>query len=282
MAETAFQKQYRQEFIAGFEQNQSLLRDCCTTEAVMKGNEAEFLVADSGGATAVTRGVNGMIPARGDDLTQTTTTLVEWHDLVRKTRFNVFASQGDQRAIMQRTTMGVINRKIDSDILTELDTTTVTTGSATTMDLSLALKAKTLLGNAEVPFDGQIHAVISPAAEAYLLQVAEFGNADYVTKRPLDSGESAWSDSPGYYRWLGINWIVHPKVPGVGTSSEKCFMFHRSAVGHAMNMDGMNMVVGYEEEQDYSYARCSIFMGTEILQTAGVVEILHDGSALSA
>lgn len=48
MAETAFQRQYRQEMIAGFEVNQSLLRDTVTTEAVIKGNEAEFLVAASG------------------------------------------------------------------------------------------------------------------------------------------------------------------------------------------------------------------------------------------
>ncbi len=83
MANTAFQIQYRQEFIAGFEQRQSLLRDTVTTESVIKGNQATFLIADSGDATAVTRGVDGLIPSRHDDLTQTTATLVEWHDLVK-------------------------------------------------------------------------------------------------------------------------------------------------------------------------------------------------------
>ena len=48
MSDTAYQTQYRQEFIAGFEQRQSLLRDTVTTEAVIKGNTAVFLVADSG------------------------------------------------------------------------------------------------------------------------------------------------------------------------------------------------------------------------------------------
>ena len=38
MSDTAFQIQYRQEFIASFEQHQSLLRDTVTTEAVIKGN----------------------------------------------------------------------------------------------------------------------------------------------------------------------------------------------------------------------------------------------------
>ena len=118
MADTAYQIQYRQEFIAGFEQRQSLVRNTVTTEAVIKGNQATFLVADSGDATAVTRGVNGLIPARADNLNQYTATLQEWHDLVRRTNFNIFASQGDGRRIMQDTTMAVLNRKIDSDIIT--------------------------------------------------------------------------------------------------------------------------------------------------------------------
>src|SRR3546814_10132023 len=90
MADTAFQTQYRDEFIAGFEDMKSRLSSTVVTEAVIKGNTATFLVADSGSATAVTRGVNGLIPARADDLTQASATLAEWHDLVRKTNFKVF------------------------------------------------------------------------------------------------------------------------------------------------------------------------------------------------
>jgi len=76
MAETAFQTQYRDEFIAGFEARQSLVRDYVTTEAGIKGNTATFLVADSGSATAVTRGVNGLIPARAENADQVRATLV--------------------------------------------------------------------------------------------------------------------------------------------------------------------------------------------------------------
>jgi len=49
---TAAQIQYRDEFIAGFEQGQSLLMDACVNEAQIKGNQAVFLVADSGNAEA--------------------------------------------------------------------------------------------------------------------------------------------------------------------------------------------------------------------------------------
>lgn len=282
MSETAFQKQFRTEMIAGFEQNQSLVRDTVTTETIIKGNEAEFLIADSGGATAVTRGVNGMIPARGDNNVQTTVALTEWHDLVKKTRFNIFASQGDQRSLMQRTTMSVINRKVDQDIITELNTATVNTGSAVVASLNLALKAKTILQNADVPWDNGICALITPAFEAYLMTIAAYTSADYVDLKKLDNSGSGWNDKPQAKRWLDINWIVHPNLPGKSTNAEKCFMYHRSAIGHAADSGGMDTAVGYEDEQDYSYARCSVYMGTQILQNSGVVVMNHDGSAFNA
>jgi hypothetical protein len=72
VADTAFQVQYRKEAVMGFEQGVSYLRHSVLTEAEYKGNQATFLVADSGGATPNTRGVNGLIPARADDLNQYT------------------------------------------------------------------------------------------------------------------------------------------------------------------------------------------------------------------
>lgn len=275
MADTAFQTQYRTEFIAGFEQRQSLVRSTVTTEAQIKGNQAVFLVADSGSATAVTRGVNGLIPARADNLNQYTATLAEWHDLVRRTSFNIFASQGDGRAIMQQTTQAVLNRKIDQDIITELSTGTNDTGAAQTGSLALAMYAKTILGNNEVPMDGNISALITPAFEAYLMQTKEFASADYVNNKPFESNLTM-------FRWAGVNWIVHPNLSGKGTSAEKCFMYHKDAIGHAADLAGLSTAVGFDEEQDYSFARATGYFGSKLLQNRGVVVINHDGSAYAA
>jgi len=288
MAETAYKIQYRDEFIAGFEQNQSLLRSHVTTESMMSGNQATFLVADSDNAEPVTRGVNGLIQARGDNLTQPIATLVEWHDLVRKTKFNIFASQGNQRAIMQKTSMGVINRKMDQDVITELSTATLYAGTtAVTASLNLAMRAKTILGNGEVPWDSNICALVTPAFEAYLMGVTEFSNSRYVGKMPMDGADLAWRDRPTEFYWLGMMWCVHPRLPGsagVGAAGtdERCFFFHKNAIGHAYNSDGLEAVVGYDEEQNYSYARTSIFMGSKLLQNSGVVQVRHDGSAFNA
>jgi hypothetical protein len=282
MADTAFQTQYRDEFIAGFEQNQSLLRDVVTTDSVIKGNTAVFLVADSGGAEAQTRGINGEIPARADNLTQNSCVLQEWHDLVRKTGFNIFASQGDQRAIMQKTTMGVVNRKIDSLITTELNTGSVTIGSSSTIpDVALFQNARVKLSNAGVPWDSNVTLVCQPSFLSYLEEAPEFANADYVEVKPYSGGDQnpSWRDKPMAYRWRNCLIIEHPNLPGKGSSSEISFLFHKSAIGHAIDTAGLDTTVGYDEEQAYSFCRCSVNMGAKLLQNAGVVVVTADGSA---
>lgn len=253
-----------------------MLRKTCITEGQIKGNAIVFDVVGSGSATAVTRGVNGLIPSRADDQTQNTCTLTEWHDLVRKTNFNVFASQGDQRAAMQRTSMGVINRKIDDQIITELATATQDiSSSAVTMGLNRVMHALAILGNNNVPIDSNLYGLLTPAAWAYLMQVKEFSSAEYVNNKTMP-------DAPVQFRWAGVNWMVHSGLPSVGTSSAKCFVYHRNAIGHGMNVAGLQSPVGYDEEQDYSWARCSAYMGAKLLQNAGVVVIPHDDSGFAA
>lgn len=280
MSDTAFQTQYRQEFIQAFEQHQSLLRETVTTEAVIKGNQAVFLVAGSGDSEAVTRGVDGRIPARADDNTQNTATLREWHDLVRKTGFNVFASQGNQRSIMQMTTMAVLNRKIDDLIITQLNTGTVTIGSAATLpSVSLFQNGRVKLSNASVPWDSNITLLCQPAFLAYLEQAPEFTNAEYINLRPYAGEDPSWKDRPMAYRWRNSLIVEHPNLPGKGTSSEKNFLYHKSAIGHAADTAGMQSPVGYDDEQDYSWARCTCYMGSVVLQNTGIVVITADGSA---
>lgn len=285
MAENAPITQYRDELVAEFEEKKSWLASCTVGEAVIKGNQAVFLVAGSGGATAVSRGLNGLIPARADSNTQNTISLTEFHDLVRKTSFNVFESQSDQRRLMQETTRMVLNRRIDQTIVDALDTATNTLGAAATISLAKIAQAKVTLGENEVPTEEEdnMFAVCTPAVEGYLMQTTEFTNADYVEMKYLDGPTRRMR------RWAGFNWIFHPNLTGVGTASEKCYFFHRNAIGSiydsrpsvkkgGMNMEGLDVQIGYEGEQDYSWARASTFIGAGLLQQSGIVQFLHNAS----
>lgn len=238
-------------------------------------------MAGSGAATAVTRGLNGRIPSRADNNSQNTCTLQEWHDLVRKTGFNVFASQGNQRAIMQMTTMAVINRQIDSLIITQLNTGTVSIGSSTTIpNVSLFQNGRVKLSNAAVPWDSNITLLCQPSFLAYLEQATEFANAQYVDVRPYAGQDNgSWKDKPMAYKWRNCLIVEHPNLPGKGTSSEKSFLYHKTAIGMAIDTGGIQSPVGYFEEQDYSWARASAYMGSLLLQNTGVVVLTADGSA---
>jgi hypothetical protein len=267
---------YRQEMIAGFEKRQSLSRRTTTTAADINGNQAVFLVADSGGASAVTRGVNGDLPTRPDNMNQYSATLQEWHDVPERTRFNIYASQGDGRKLMQQTCMSVINRKIDQDIHTALGAATQTWGAASAATLILVTIAKTKLANAFADMDAPVFALITPAFHGYLMGLKEFTSADYVSQPGFDG-----MPKDKAFSWFGVNWIVDPGLPGVGTASATCFMYSKNAIGHACDTENLATAVGYDSKNDKSWARCSTFMGSKLLQDSGVIKMPHNDSALS-
>ena len=198
-------------------------------------------------------------------------------DLVRKTRFNIFQSQGDQRRLMQETTRKVLNRRIDADIIAQLDTASNNLGTTTTFSLAVAAKALTTLGENEVPVEEEdkLWAIATPAVRGYIMQMPEATKIDYVEMKMLSGAAKR------VMRWAGFNWIFHPNLTGVGTSSEKCYFLHRDAMGSAFDSgEGLNTAIGYDDEQDYSYARASSFTGAKLLQQNGIVQFLHDASAI--
>lgn len=275
--DTAFQIQYRQEYVAAFEQKQTKFRSAVVSDAVIQGQQAVFLVAGTGSATAVTRGVNGLIPTRADALTQNTATLQEWHDKPRRTGFNIFASQGDGRRILQEGSIKVINRRIDDTLIGLLAAGTNNTGTAATASLALFAKAQAKLARNDVDVDEEdnMFCAITPAANNYLLQVKEFANAQYVDVKPLTMPSNAGTGVM-MRRWMGCNFFVSNRLTGVGTSSASCLMWHRSAIGYAVNSGEMQVDADHNREEDYYWARSSLFMGGVLMQNGGVMVINHD------
>jgi hypothetical protein len=270
--------QYRQAFIDQFEVRSSVLKNVGTVKEAMKnGNTVTFLVAGSGTDAAVTRGVNGLIPYGNPTNTQVSTTLVERHAPYELTGFNIFASQGDQKAIMRQASMSVINREIDLTVLAELANATVDTGSAVTANAELVLKARTALGNSGIPTQEEenMFAVVSDSFMAYLMQDDSFANAQYVDVKP------AVGPTVKMKRWMGVNWYVSPLVTGVGTSNELCYMWHKNALGYAVNVGEESIAIGYDDKQDVSWSRATIYHAAKILQNSGIVQMKHDGSAFA-
>jgi hypothetical protein len=225
MAIEAAQVQYRQAFVDQFEGKASVFRVATTKETVTKGNQATFLVAGSGTDTAVSRGTNGQIPYGNPTNTQKTATLVEKHAPYELTGFNIFASQGDQKAIMRQASMNVINRDIDLTCLAELANATIDTGAYATASMNMVEKAKGYLANNDIPVEEEdnMFAIVSGGFMAYLRQATEFSSHDYVDVKPLVG------PTRKMLRWNGVNWMQSARITGVGTSTELCYLWHRGA-----------------------------------------------------
>lgn len=270
--------QYRRETIAGFEASKSPLAALATTkESMASGLTVTFLVASSGGATAVTRGQNGLIPFGQPSNTQITATLVEKHAPFELTGFDIFASQGNQRDIMRKASYDVINRDITDTIITELNNATQDFGTGT-LSLATVAGALAILGNNDVPTEetDNMFGLLSPAAYAYLLQNEKFTSTDYVDMKPLVG------PARKMLRWAGVNWIVSSRVSGKATNSERLYIWHKNALGYAVNMGEEKIYAGFDEKQGVSWSRAEVYHAAKILQNSGIVKITHDGSAYVA
>jgi hypothetical protein len=265
------QVQYRQEYVNSFERRQSYLRDHVTTEAVIKGDSAKFLVVGTA-AGMTTRGANGLIPSANRTDTQPTVTLRERHYLAQETSFDIFTGQSDRRRIMQEQGMVSANQEMDDQILTSLATASNTSSQSGALTFAKVVKSLAELWEGNVPNDGQLCCLWTPMAWAALLGMAEFSNSDYIDGRPLANG-------PEMRRWLNATHIMHTALPGIGTNSATCYIFHKTAVGHAIAKDQIMTNIGYNGEHDYSWARHSIFHGSTLLLDAGVLKYTHDDTA---
>lgn len=273
MAVSAHISAYRQEYIPIFERGESLLRSACTTEVNVTGRDVVFLTAGSGSATASTRGSNGLITPRSNANTLNTATLVELNDLVEGTKFTWDLSQGNQRMIAAKTSSDTIHRAVDDQIITVLDTASIN-DSAGVMTNAKVQTAIATLGNANVKTEEEdnMFGLITPSAWHYLMQIPEFTRSDYVEVKTFVGPVKR------YRRWGGVNWIKHSGLTGLGSASEKCYIFHRNAIGHAMRSADLDIDAGYDGRQAMYWARSSAWAQAKLLQNSGVVQLLHDGS----
>lgn len=270
---TVMQTLYSKEFVTAYEQKQSWLRGTVQTEGDVKGDTFIFII-EGQADEAVARGANGNIPYAGDGQSSESCTLAEYHHLARKNNFNIFSSSVPQKLSMQRRGVISINKKTDNLILTQLATTTYDTNSGVAAAASLALmsEAVAILDANFVPRDGERYGLLTPMAFQQMMKVQQFSSGDYVPDKPF-MNITQWR------QWNSVKWAMHPGLTNVGTSSASCFVYHKFACGHALNMGNMQTKIGVNDEHDYSWARTSAYQGSKALQVGGIVRMLHNDTA---
>ncbi len=273
MAYQITREQYRDEWVVAFQRGETVLRQMTTPEMVIQGNQAVFPIQGaSNGATS--RGVNGLIPSDNPTDSQVTIPLEERHRKETQTGFNIFTAHGNLREAMQNRGALALAREVDDKIINDaLDsaTTQFNGGTAITISYGSVQQIMADLMENNVYAVDQICFVWTPMAWARLLTFAEWTSSDYIQDQFLLGGAT---QQPRM--WNGAMHMVHTGLPNIGLATAKCYAFAKSAVGYCMNTGGIDVAIGYDDEDDYSYARHTIFHGADLLQQSGIIEIVHD------
>lgn len=276
MAVSADGIMYSDMYINGYERGETLTRKTVTTEAIKNAGSYKFLIGDTNGASATTRGTDSRLTARSLNNTQVSITLNNWYDLQTATDFNIFTNQAAPSVVGKMTmdSYTVLNRKVDDQIITALGTATDqlnTSATASNDALGLLMDGLRNLGENDVPTDdGNVYAMVTHAFIRSLQKTAEFSNMDYV---PMHTYVDGVGSLKRMYMWNGINIFTQNGITGAGGTTETCLLYHKTAIGHVIDKEEFNVEVDYNKEHKYSFVSAATFCGAGLLQDAGVMKM---------
>lgn len=275
--DTAFIKQFEQEVHEAFQRMSSKLRETVRLKTGVNGTSTTFQVVGKGSATTKAR--HGVITPMNASHTAVECTLEDfyagdWVDKLDELKINI-----DERMVIANAGAYALGRKIDEQIFTQLDATTQTIVSWVVTSEAAVRNSLINMVNAananDVPDDGERYCALSPKAWAFASTVDEWSSSDYVapTDRPF-AGRFQMKD------WMGVKWMMHSGVPGVGTATSKNFLWHRTAVGYGEGM-GVTSDITWHGDRAAHFVNNMMSGGACLIEDAGVIEgNVNDTTAL--
>lgn len=277
--ESTMRIDYSDEWFPDFQRRTSILKQCVTSRAIVRAKTVTFdKVAVSGRADQRLR--DSRIPASRPDTSQVTKDLVEHYKKYQIDDFDSFRNNSEYRSMMMSDALAVANREVDYQILEELDSTTTEfspsaiTGSALGDFLAIIRNLREL----DVPSDGKLWGIITPALEMQMMRINQFLSTDFVDIKPAVDGAKPVGQ---YRRWLGVNWLVHQGLTGMGGTLASNYIFHESAVGH--KDDGApTFMAGTNTEDDYHWCYARVRHCAKAVTPGGIVRFYHNDNAAYA
>lgn len=225
----SFIKNFEAEVHVQYQQMGSKLRNTVRTKDSVVGATTTFQKVGKG--TASTKARHGMVPVMNVDHEPVECILQDfyagdWIDKLDELKTNI-----NEQQVVARAGAYALGRKSDELIIAELAKSTTVAGVNTDgLTKAKILTAFELLGEADVPDDGQRYAVVGWKQWSELLNIEEFANADYI-----GDDELPWKGTQAK-RWLGTLWLPHSGLPKAA-SVRSCFWYHKTAVGHSVGAD---------------------------------------------
>ncbi len=260
----AFIKNFEAEVHVQFQQMGSKLRNTVRTKNDVIGASTTFQKVGKG--VASTKARHGKVPVMNVDHDPVECVLLDyyagdWIDQLDELKTNI-----NEQQVVARAGAYALGRKTDDLIINQLQTSQVFAGSdSDALTKEKVLAAFEMLGEADVPDDGQRFAVVGWKQWSDLLSIDEFSNADYIGEDELP-----WKGTQAK-RWLGTLWLPHsglPKVSGV----RSCFWYHKTAIGHAIGSE-VKTDISWHGDRAAHFVNNMMSQGACLIDAAGVVTL---------
>ena len=240
---TSFITSYEAKVHEVFQRKGSYLKDAVRVKDNVIGSTAVFQKIGTG--TATTKARHGTITPMNQAHTAPSCTLADfyagdWVDKLDEAKVNI----QERDAIASGGAMA-LGRKVDDQITTILDTTTQTVITLTVTSkaaiTATAIEFAEAAWDNDVPNDGEVYAVVTSRFWSQLMTTDQFQRSEYVGadgmafKSGPAVGKGKWKD------WMGIKWKMQTGLPGAGTATAKCFIWHKTAIGYAVAQSAGNV-----------------------------------------
>jgi hypothetical protein len=240
-----------------------------------------------GKGTATTKARHGTITPMNQTHTAPVATLADFYAGDWVDRLDLAKTNINERDAIARGGAMALGRKVDSQILTALDGTSQTVVTVTVTNFVDVRVGITQMVGDLVRLDsyepGRMWGVLSPVGWERLMGVEQFQNADFVGPNGLEHNKSVPLGTPMFKEWLGVKWMVHSAVPGVGTATSKFFVWNEDAIAyatgeHAANLASSDSEVSVGADITWHGDRAAHFVnhamsgGAVLIDDTGVIE----------
>lgn len=263
--EQSFVRHFQAEVHLQYQQMGSKLRNTVRTKDNIIGSTTTFQKVGKG--TASTKARHGKVPVMNVDHTPVEVALYDyyagdWVDQLDELKTNI-----NEQQVVARAGAYALGRKTDELVISELDKSTNYAGTgADGLTKAKVLAAFEMLGESNVPDDGERFAIVGWKQWSDLLNIQEFANAHYIGKEELP-----WNGTQAK-RWLGTLWMPHSGLTKDGSSIRYCYWYHKTAVGHGVGSD-VNTDITWHGDRAAHFVNNSMSQGAGLIDAAGVVSM---------
>ncbi|MCP4393339.1 MAG: hypothetical protein GY804_03585 [Alphaproteobacteria bacterium] len=270
----SFIKHYQADVHLAYQQTGTKLRSTVRSKDSIVGATTTFQKVGKG--TASTKDRHGLVPTMSLDHTPVECTLQDYYAGDWADALDELKMGSDERKTITEAGAYALGRKSDELIIDALAASTTEIGDYSTgVTKNLVLQAFEQLNANDVPDDGQRFGIVGVHQWSELLNMPEFSDADYV------GDQYQWLKGSESRRWLGIIWIMHNGLPVADTDNRDCFIYHRSAIGHAVGQDVKSDITWHGDRAAH-FVSNSMSQGATIIDTNGVIKLkLDDNIAIA-